>query len=240
MGKLDKKVRDTPTSDIFTVESSVIFNDNKTGEWLKMKASSEKSKIIRETIQETREIKRKNKEDKARLLQQHLRLIKERQENVKKAKEKKQKIVDEAVEFIQDDGLWKECDVDAEVEKLRNKTEKVKVVKKQINMYKNVFCLERKSKELTRFSSKGKPLSLNSLIDNLKAIICLCKKEQSRKSSSPDPRSLVNKYILHTWTSEDLQNIEWNGQIVSFKDGIFKVKIFGTPNSNLFTPNCST
>jgi hypothetical protein len=89
MGKLDKKMRGTPTSDIFTVESSVIFYDTKTSEWLKMKASSEKSKLIRETIQGTRDIKRKNKEDKARLLQQHLRVIKERQESVKKAKERK-------------------------------------------------------------------------------------------------------------------------------------------------------
>ena len=241
MGKLDKKMRDAPTCDIFTVESSVIFNDNRTSEWLKMKAANEKSKIIKETIQETRQIKRKNKEDKARLLQQQLRLIKDRQDSVKKAKERKQRIVDEAVEFIQDDGLWKECDVDAEVGKLKNKTEKMKVVKKQINMYKNVFSLERKSRELTKFSSKGKPLSLDSLIENLKSIICLCKEEEEgRKSSSPDPRSLVHKYILHTWTTDDMQNIEWNGQIVAFKDGIFKVKIFGTPISNLCTPNCST
>jgi hypothetical protein len=126
------------------------------------------------------------------------------------------------------------------VAKLRNKTEKVKVVKKQINMYENVFSLDRKSKELTKFSSKGKPLSLDTLIENLKAVISFCKEEQSRKSTSPDPRSLVHRYILHTWTTEDMQTIEWNGQIVAFKDGIFKVKIFGTPNSNLCTPNCST
>jgi hypothetical protein len=174
-----------------------------------------KEQNYQRTIQETRQIKRKNKEDKARLLQQHLRLIKERQENVKKTKKRKQRIVDETVEFIYDDGLWIECDVDAEEQDRKGEN-----CEKQINMYKNVFSLERKSKELTKFSSKGKLQSLGTLIENLKAIINLCKEEQSRKSTSPDPRSLVHKYILLTWITDDMQNIEWNGQIVSFKDYI--------------------
>jgi hypothetical protein len=102
-------MRDTPTSDIFTVENSVIFNDNKTSEWLKMKTPSEKKTLISEAIQETRQITRKQK------LQQHLKVFKET------SLLGKQRIVDEAVKVSQDDRLW--SDVHVEIAKLKNKIE---------------------------------------------------------------------------------------------------------------------
>ena len=46
MGQLDKKMNDVPTYDVFNLQSTIIFNDNKTNEWLKRKSLQEKEKVI--------------------------------------------------------------------------------------------------------------------------------------------------------------------------------------------------
>lgn len=46
MGQLDKKMNDVPTYDVFNLQRTIIFNDNKSDEWLKRKSLQEKEKVI--------------------------------------------------------------------------------------------------------------------------------------------------------------------------------------------------
>ena len=131
--------------------------------------------------------------------------------------------MNDAVDFIQEEGLWEsEDEIERELGKLSKKTEKLSILKKQINLYKTVFHLDKDQKHLLKFSEKGKQHSIEKLKNNLKNIIRI-KHQSSLTSTLPDPKKLVKKFIFHVWTSNDGDNVEWNGQIMDFTNGIFKV-----------------
>lgn len=45
MGQLDKKITDVPTYDVFNLQSTILFNDNKTDEWIKKNPCQIKKKL---------------------------------------------------------------------------------------------------------------------------------------------------------------------------------------------------
>jgi hypothetical protein len=140
-----------------------------------------------------------------------------------KKMEKKEKKVNDTVDFIHEEGLWESEDqIEKELEKLSKKTDKMSVLKKQINLYKTVFHLDKNQKHLLKFSEKGKQHTIEKLKENLKNIITI-KLQNSLTSALPDPQQLIKKFIFHVWTSREGENVEWNGQIMDFINGIFKV-----------------
>lgn len=172
----------------------------------------------------TKEIIFVNKTKKTQLLQQHLKIIKDKQDFVKKTKEKQQKKIDDAVDILHNDGMWTSKErVDLEVGKIKKKSEKMSEIKKQITLYKNVYALDKNLKNFTKFSEKGHQFNIDKLLDNLKFLIEHVNQDKSEGEKSFNPQKLVSKLFYHVWTNEEGENIEWNGQIIEYKNGIFKV-----------------
>uniref|UniRef100_A0A8W8I345 Uncharacterized protein n=1 Tax=Magallana gigas TaxID=29159 RepID=A0A8W8I345_MAGGI len=48
--------------------------------------------------------------------------------------------------------------------------------------------------------------------------------DKSEGEQSFNPQKLVSKLFYHVWTNVEGENIEWNGQIIEYKNGIFKVQ----------------
>ena len=70
---------------------------------------------------------------------------------------------------------------------------------------------------------KGHQFSIDKLLDNLKFLIEHVNQDKSEGEKSFNPQKLVSKLFYHVWTNEQGENIEWYGQIIEYKNGIFKV-----------------
>lgn len=98
-----------------------------------------------------------------------------------------------------------------------------------------MFEIDKKFKELLQFSSKGKIYDISKLQQNLTKLIMLRRNTPKYKASY-----LVGKAIIHTWTLENGENKEYEGEIRGFEDGVFKVieyqirQVFH-PNNEEFT-----
>ncbi|VDI66643.1 Hypothetical predicted protein [Mytilus galloprovincialis] len=95
---------------------------------------------------------------------------------------------------IEENGIWNlEIELETEIDKVRTKTEKIKALKFQIDIYKDqqVLNISKIDKNLLIFSIKGKPLSVLELAANLRKLIF-------HRNPFKGPESLVNKEIVHT------------------------------------------
>lgn len=88
-----------------------------------------------------------------------------------------------------------------------------------------------------QFSSKGKVYDIPKLQENLTKLITLRRNNDERKNQ---PSELVGKEIIHTWTIESGENRDWEGEIRSFENDVYKVieyqilQVFD-PNNEDFT-----
>ncbi|XP_061177421.1 uncharacterized protein LOC133186202 [Saccostrea echinata] len=142
MGQLDFSLKTGPTSSINTIESSIIFNDNKTSEWLTEKDDSERQLIIENARKENKKFMELQKERKIKLYEEHLKILKEKEEETKRKRERQTEAVDKAIEDMREHGIWESREIiEKEVEKLKTKKEKLQALKTQINMYKKTHVL---------------------------------------------------------------------------------------------------
>ena len=95
---------------------------------------------------------------KEELIHKQNEILEEKEEEVKRKKERQMSQLDEAIKDMRVVGLWdSEEKIRTEVQKLKTKKrEKMDVLKKQLNIYKKVFKIDKDNKELLQFSSKGK------------------------------------------------------------------------------------
>ena len=128
-------------------------------------------------------------------------------------------------------GLWdSEEKIRTEVQKLKTKKEKMDVLKKQLNIYKNVFKIDKDKKELLQFSSKGKVHDVDKLMSNLLELVRIRRSEDTCIQRY-QPHELVGKNI-HTWTMENGENKDWEAEIRSYENGVFKVILIVIKNIN--------
>ncbi|XP_061163864.1 myb-like protein X [Saccostrea echinata] len=221
MGQLDFKLKASSTSSLNSIESSILYCNNRTEEWLKKKDISEQQEIIDQARSENRTFMLKDREKNEELFRKQTKILEEKEKEARRKKEKKSTELDRAIEDMRKVGLWEsEGKIREEIEKLKTKKEKVETLKKQINIYKKVFKIEKNQKELLQFSSKGKVFDHNKLLDNLLKLIELRRNAQETRFH---PDDLVGKEIVHTWTIESGENQDWEGQIRSFENGVYKV-----------------
>lgn len=93
---------------------------------------------------------------------------------------------------------------------------------------KDILNVSQADKDLLIFSKKGKPLSMKELLENLSKLIDLrnttANQFQAEKNPFSTPENLINKLIAHTWTDQfTKQDTIWQGRILSFENGQFKV-----------------
>ncbi|XP_062599177.1 uncharacterized protein LOC134260638 [Saccostrea cucullata] len=221
MGQLDFKLKASSTSSLNTIESCILYTNNKTDDWLKEKDLSKQEEIINNARTENRMFMQKDKDKQEELFIKQTKILEEKEKEVQRKKEKQSKQLDNAIEDMRRVGLW-ECEekIREELEKMRTKKAKMEALKKQINIYKKVFKIDKEHRELLQFSSKGKQFDLNKLQENLLHLINLRKNAQQSNFKASD---LVGKEIVHTWTVESGENRDWEGQIKSFEKGVYKV-----------------
>ena len=91
MAKLDYKVKKEPTSNTYSIESTMIYRSNKTSNWLDSKEEEEKCKIIKKAMSSNSSHMKTFKLRKKVLQQDHLHNIRLKQQSVKAKIEKGRK-----------------------------------------------------------------------------------------------------------------------------------------------------
>lgn len=236
MGQLDFKLKAASTSTVNSIESCILYSNNRTENWLKDRDPKEQQEIIDSARSQNRVFMKKDRERQEELFIKQTKILEQKENEAKRKKERKVNQIDKAIEDMRTVGLWEsEEKIKEEVEKLRTKKEKMESLKKQINIYKKVFEIDKNYKELLQFSSKGKIYDISKLQQNLTKLIMLRRNTPKYKASD-----LVGKAIIHTWTLENGENKEYEGEIRGFEDGVFKVieyqirQVFH-PNNEEFT-----
>ncbi|XP_052695015.1 uncharacterized protein LOC128173376 [Crassostrea angulata] len=219
MGQLDFKLKAASTSTVNSIESCILYSNNRTENWLKDKDPKEQQEIIDSARSQNRVFMKQDRERQEELFIKQTKILEQKENEAKRKKERKVNQIDKAIEDMRTVGLWEsEEKIKEEVEKLRTKKGKMESLKKQINIYKKVFEIDKNYKELLQFSSKGKIYDISKLQQNLTKLIMLRRNTPKYKASD-----LVGKAIIHTWTLENGENKEYEGEIRGFEDGVFKV-----------------
>ena len=168
MAKLDSHLKSSPTCSTNSIESIVIYQKNKTDEWLRAKPEEEKVAIIEKARLSSVGFKKKLQKRKEQLLENHLSVIKERESAVQNKKQKLQKQEEKIQDIIKSKGIWtNEEIIISNLKLLKTKKEKICALKEQLNIMKTLIKLDPGEKYLIQFSSKGKPHNVLQLTENL-------------------------------------------------------------------------
>lgn len=212
---LDFMIRFRPNASILTNESFITFSFNKTHEWLDSLPKDERDKLLTDARKQGRELKIKFKSRCSEIEKKRLELLKEKEEAVRKKKEnsfkKKEKQTTEVIFY----GLWQSSSVADDILKSITKTsEKRKALIAQLRFRQNVLKQYVKDKKIFNASAKGKPLSIETLTENVKRLI----EEAASKDVNEDIQHrssrmpiLVGKKVRHT-----------------FNEGTFTAKVIST------------
>lgn len=229
MGQVDYHVQSSSMSSTNTVESKLLYVNNKTSEWFNNKSEEEKKDITVQIIKKNRTYMNLEKYRKETLLRKHLTNLKEKEAEIKRKKKKKEDELDKVIDHIREDGLWDcESKINSELQKLKTKKDRLLALKKQINIHKKVFQISKEHKHLLNFSKKGKIFDEGTLRNNLLMLMNLRKENTVINTCTTVcentffPKDLLNREIIHTW-SEDGEDVQWEGKILSHANGVFKV-----------------
>lgn len=209
MAQLDFKLKAASTSTVNSIESCILYSNNRTENWLKDKDPKEQQEIIDSARSQNRVFMKQDRERQEELFIKQTKILEQKENEAKRKKERKVNQIDKAIEDMRTVGLWEsEEKIKEEVEKLKTKKGKMESLKKQINIYKKVFEINKNYKELLQFSSKGKIYDISKLQQNLTKLITLRRNTPKYKASD-----LVGKAIIHTWTLENGENKEYDKRI---------------------------
>lgn len=234
MAKVDSKFKSAPNCNINSIENTIMYSGNKTGVWLEKISADDKKNIISEARKSNRSNIKIMKERKSNLFKTHVAIIRQREELQKKKLEKRSKHKQDILEQMRDIGIWEDRNkINTELEKCRTKTQKIKALKQQFNMIKELVTVNCEQKHLFLYSCKGKPYSELKLVENLLQLLDIKKHQSSQNSSendfylaklSKEPELLIGYQILHVWHDDEKQtDCNWLGKILTYDRGIFKV-----------------
>ncbi|CAC5408002.1 unnamed protein product [Mytilus coruscus] len=123
IGKLESAIKQSPNSSVGAIETKVVYNNNKTQTWLDTKSNADKEILVKTAIKNTKQVTLDRIE----------------------SKEKQPKRKSDTKASIEENnrGKWNlEIELETEIDKLRTKTEKMKALKTQINLYKDDQVLD--------------------------------------------------------------------------------------------------
>jgi len=231
MAKMDSSLKQAPNSSIETIESKIMYSNNKTHNWLNNKSKSDQHKLIKAVISRKKQTTLDNYFRKKDIFEQRVAIINERIKLKEKQNQRKNEKKEKMQKLLEEKGIWSSKDeMYDKVDILNTKTQKIKAIKSQINMYKDkdILNVSQADKDLLIFSKKGKPLSMKELLENLSKLIDLRNTTgnqlQAEQNPFSTPENLINKLIAHTWTDQfTKQDTIWQGRILSFENGQFKV-----------------
>ena len=228
MACTDHALKRAPNMTTHNMESMVMYRNNNTDAWLDSN-STKKEELVKMAMQNKSQVIEQNKLRKSQLYDQRCKIIEQKRTLKKQQMEKKQKQKDIIQSLIKENGIWNnEMKIDEELNKVKTKKEKLILLKKQISVYKDkdIVQLAPSEKHLVAFSQKGKQHDVDKLKSNLIQLINKSNVTQPVDDSNifDKPDLLIGKPIVHTWNdANNGQDAMWNGRIMSYGDGIFKV-----------------
>ncbi|CAG2192052.1 unnamed protein product [Mytilus edulis] len=106
-GQLDAELKRAPHCSLRTVESKLLYKNNKTAEWLKEKKESEKGEIINEAGRNNSKFINFSKLKQKKLHENRLKIIEERKKTKTKREEKKRLTKCKMLKDLETIGIWK-------------------------------------------------------------------------------------------------------------------------------------
>ena len=216
-------MREKPNCSMVAMESIIMFRQNKTAEWLKLKSDEEKKQLFKACIKLGREQRQLYKQRKHAIETHRERQILEREEtHIKKRNAEKEKKLQICTQISQD-GFWTSRDnATLNLAKKPSETRRKQTLKTQLKFRQVVLKQTFPDKSVFQYSKAGKQLTSFELLQNL------CKLMEASPCPTEsevlaDLKLLVGTRISHRFEEE-------NGDLTWY-EGLVVGKI---PDSELF------
>ena len=210
-GQLDRLMHVRPRATVLTNESHIMYNKNRTSDWLSEKNEEERHLLIESSRSRAQQLYQNYANLKTDIKESRLASLKEKQKKREEAKKKsfkqKEKLTNDMLYY----GLWQSKDeVSDHMSCISSKTEKLKAIKTQINFRKIVLEQPVKDKKIFSFSSKEEGVfSLERLLSNLHALLTSAKAMEV--SSAND--ILSGCEVLHNFKEGDKCTV-YQGRVI--------------------------
>ena len=220
---LDRILREKPNASLVALESLILYSHNKTSQWLQEQKAEDKERLIKAARALAPSIKAKFKARQEEIQRRHEEalVLKEQAIAKKKARElmEKEKLTVEIGKV----GMWtNKAEVIRGLDAVSKKSDKLKLLKLQINFRRKVLCQTHSDPSVFRFSHNGKQHSVDQLKENL---FCLLPSVVTADDDPPSvltladvlecPEQLVGERINHRF-EVDGELIWYEGTVESY------------------------
>ena len=188
---LDRVLLEKPNASLIALEALILFAHNKTSKWLDKLEPSEREKLFNAARKLAPSMKEKFKASRIEIQQRIEESLLNKQQAVEKKRVRELKEKEKLTNEIAKIGLWT-CRLNtiAGLAAVSKKTERVKLLKLQINFRRKVLCQTYSDKSVFKFSQNRKQFSVDQLQANLYKLL------PSEEDGSPTTSSL-NQVLEH-------------------------------------------
>ena len=220
---LDRLMQQKPNANTIALEAIIMYSQNKTSAWLQEKSEDEKEKLLQAARNLVPMVKEKFKTRKQEIQKQLQDDLARRQEEITRRQYKKTQEKEKLTKAIEIVGLWvTRAQVDSALDAIIKKTEKVKVLKLQIN-YRNKLLNQLPSNNaLFKFSHCRRQFTVEQLKHNLYKLLEGEFTDEEATSNSTctleeillKPELLVGCRIRHRFQLQESSELVWyNGTV---------------------------
>lgn len=222
---LDRLMAQKPNATHIALEALILFSQNKTIDWLRLKSSAERERLLqaaRNLVPVHRANFQKRREEMEKLRQREIEK-RERALRLKKDKELKEK--EELTLKIQQYGLWTSTrDVTEGLREIKSKKAKLDALKSQITFRRKVLDQTCAEKEVFQFSSNHQAFSIEKLTENLLKLFPTSGEtsnapisDLSSETLRKDPELLIYRRIKHLFDCDD-NEVWYEGTVLGYND----------------------
>ena len=169
--QLDRLLREKPNATTMSLEAMIMFSNNKTSEWLKLKSEEEKETLFKQAREKGPKFRRAFREKREEMITERAMLQRAKQETIAhkriQARIERERLTSEIISI----GLWTSRDlVESGLLQFRSKTAKLKALKVQLDFRRKVLQQTHPEKLIFQSSTKGHPFTVEEMMQNL---LCL-------------------------------------------------------------------
>ena len=213
---LDRLMQQKPNANTIALEAMIMYSQNRTSAWLQGKSEEEKKKLLQTARNLVPVMKKKFKTRKQEIQKRLEDDLVRRQQSIAQKQFKKHQEKEKLTKEIEIVGLWvTRAQVDSGLDAIIKKTEKLKILKLQINFRNKVLNQLPSNNPLFKFSHCRKPFTVDQLKGNLyKLLERECTVQQVSANSTLDeillnPQLLVGRRIRHKFQLEESSELVW-------------------------------
>ena len=165
-------LREKPNASLIALESLILFAHNKTSKWLDKLEVSEREKLFKAARMLAPAIREKFKARQVEIQWRNEESLLKKQQAVAEKQVRELKEKEKLTNEIAKNGLWiSRADIVEGLAAVRKKTEKVKLLKLQINFRRKVLSQTYSDLSVFKFSQNRKQFSVDQLKENLTKLL---------------------------------------------------------------------